>query len=155
KPYTPLAGEPLQPLGQLSGKQPAPALRPCAVRKNTGSPPSRQTLRAASVLVAFVSGRRPGFIALDTLVDLLAVDRNFLGCGDANAHLVALGAEDGHGDRISNHPRLANAPGQNHHVGTLARGSARCGWTAGPSGEAVHEGSRKCAMIACRSPAMC
>src|SRR5690606_34172609 len=67
-------------------------------------------------------------VALDALVDFLAVDRDILGRGDAHAHLVALDAEHGHGDRISDHERLANPPGQNQHV--------RDSWPGSPPGMA-------------------
>src|SRR5690606_15380003 len=98
-------------------------LGPSAVegRKNTGSMRNRQT----SVRV-FVPGGRRGFLAVDALVDLFAVDRDILGRGDAHAHLVALDAKHGHGDGVTDHERLANPPGQNQHwSNSMGRDSAR------------------------------
>src|SRR5688500_688204 len=55
-------------------------------------------------------------LALDALVDLLAVDGDILGCADAYAHLVALDAEHRDGDLVPDHQGFAYSAGQNQHV---------------------------------------
>ena len=44
-----------------------------------------------------------------------AMNGHFLGCIDTDAHLVALDAQHGEGDVLTDHHRFAYAPGQNQH----------------------------------------
>src|SRR5450631_2411012 len=55
--------------------------------------------------------------ALDSLVDLFAVDRDVLRGIDANAHLIALHAKYGERDLVADHHRFADTPRQNQHAG--------------------------------------
>src|SRR3546814_3450659 len=74
KPYTPLAGEPLHPLGQLSGPAGPAITGPEQDAKNTGSFRVRQIFLRSG-------GLRAGlciFAALDALVDFLAVNGHVL-----------------------------------------------------------------------------
>src|SRR3546814_2568346 len=83
KPYTPLAGEPLQPLGQLSGPAGPAITGPEQDAKNTGSFGVRQIfLRSGRLRTGFCI-----FAALDALVDFLAMHGNVLRCRDTDAHL--------------------------------------------------------------------
>ncbi|KTT52541.1 hypothetical protein NS337_15230 [Pseudomonas oryzihabitans] len=52
---------------------------------------------------------------LDTLVDFLAMNRDFLGRIDADADLVALDSQYRHGDFITHHQGLTNPTSQNKH----------------------------------------
>src|ERR1700685_4170094 len=55
------------------------------------------------------------FLALDALVDLLPMHGHVLGRVDSNPDLVALHAQYGHRDFVTNHHGLANSPGQYQH----------------------------------------
>src|SRR5690606_5472701 len=78
--------------------------------------------RGKSIDARFGLRGRLGFVAAaDALVDLFAVDGNVLGRGDADTHLVALYPDYRDGDRIADHQGLADAAGQNHHLGNLRR----------------------------------
>src|SRR5688572_6484995 len=90
------------------------ALRPRtrAAPKDTGSTRLRQTFQIVALL-GF--GAAIALFAVDALVNLLAMHGNILGRSDADAHLVALDPEHGHGDRISDHQRFAYAAGQDEH----------------------------------------
>src|SRR5690606_29944328 len=52
--------------------------------------------------------------------DLLAMDGYVLRRVDADTHLVSLDSEDGDGDFVSDHQRLAYAASQNQHVALLS-----------------------------------
>src|SRR5690606_9772754 len=82
--------------------------------KDTERAPIRQT-SPPSAGVAALFRRAGGIAALDALVDLLAMDGHVLGGGDADPHLVALHAEHGHGDRITDHQCFAYPAGQDQH----------------------------------------
>src|SRR5690606_7161786 len=101
---TPLAGERLRPLGHLSATR--GVLYP--------SKPRLQSLDSIkiekkSMAWFFV------LLLLDALVDFLAMYCDFLGCIDANAHLIALHAQHGHGDIVTDHQGLSHAASQNKH----------------------------------------
>src|SRR5690606_30436081 len=55
------------------------------------------------------------------------MDRDILRRGDADTHLVALDAEHGDRDRVTDHQRLAHAAGQNQHANfSIDRHGCRC-----------------------------
>src|SRR5690606_38867998 len=91
----------MAPLGPSSLSRGAPSASRASLRrarKDTGSLPARQIVLA---------GARLGLVpALDALVDFLAMHGHILGRGDADAHLVALDAEHGDGDGITDHQGL-------------------------------------------------
>src|SRR3546814_19035393 len=108
KPYTPLAGEPLQPLGQLSGPAGPAITGPEQDAKNTGSFGVRQIFLRSG-------GLRAGlciFAALDALVAFLAVNGHVLRPRDTTAHLVALDARHGTGPPVPAHQGFADAAGE-------------------------------------------
>ena len=55
-------------------------------------------------------------LALDSLVDFFAMYGDRLRRIDANAHLVALHAQNGNGNVVSDHDRLAHPSSQNQHL---------------------------------------
>jgi hypothetical protein len=59
-------------------------------------------------------------LKLDTLVDFFAVNGDIFRCADADAHLVGLHANDGHGDIVADHKRLANPSCQYQHGTSLS-----------------------------------
>src|SRR6185312_1354735 len=75
-------------------------------------------------------GTRPRLmLLLDALVNLFAMHRDILGCGDADAHLVALHAQHRDGYLVADHQGFPNAAGQNQHDGTPFVGT---GYTRSP-----------------------
>ncbi|KES25794.1 hypothetical protein FG99_06710 [Pseudomonas sp. AAC] len=55
------------------------------------------------------------FLFLDALVDLFAVNSDFLRRVHANAHLISLDAQHSHSDVITNHQGLSDPASQNQH----------------------------------------
>src|SRR3546814_21001649 len=130
KPYTPLAGEPLQPLGQLSGPAGPAITGPEQDAKNTGSFGVRQIfLRSGGLRAEFCV-----FAALDALVDFLAMNGHVLRRRDTDAHLVALDAEHGPGHRVSDHQGFADAAGADQHL-SVPISPVRAGGPARPTSE--------------------
>src|SRR5690606_20563277 len=81
--------------------------------------------RGKSIPVGFGLARGFGLVAAtDALVELFAMDGNVLRRGNADTHLVALYPENRDGDRIADHQGLADAAGQNQHLGNLRRPGA-------------------------------
>src|SRR3546814_277634 len=127
KPYTPLAGEPLQPLGQLSGPAGPAITGPEQDAKNTGSFGVRQIFLRSG-------GLRAGlciFAALDALVDFLAVNGHALRRRDTHATLVALDTEPGTGPRASDHQVFADAACGYQHL-SVSMSPVRAGGPARP-----------------------
>jgi hypothetical protein len=81
-------------------------------------------LRVAStqpmMIVETLRQRRWMLLTLDTLVDFFAMNGDIFRCADANAHLVGLHANDGHGDIVADHKSLANPSCQYQHGTSLA-----------------------------------
>jgi hypothetical protein len=57
---------------------------------------------------------------LDALVDFFAMNGDVFRCADADTHLVALHANDGHGDVVPDHDSLANPSCQYQHGTSFA-----------------------------------
>jgi hypothetical protein len=99
-----------------------PRLRPCSA---TGAPPSTAGGRSSrSAVAAMTRGHAYRHVALpcglfllalDTLVDLLAMHRDVARGVDADAHLIALDAKDGHGDLVADHQRFPDPAGEYEH----------------------------------------
>jgi hypothetical protein len=64
-----------------------------------------------------------GSLALDSLEDLLPVDRNFARRVDSEAYLIAFDTEHGDSDVVANDHRFPNPPGQDQHSQTPSRTS--------------------------------
>jgi hypothetical protein len=65
--------------------------------------------------------RRWMLLTLDTLVDFFAMNGDIFRCADADAHLVGLHVNDGHGDIVADHKSLANASCQFQHGMSLSQ----------------------------------
>src|SRR3546814_19671399 len=109
---SPIAGEPSQPLVQLSGPAGPAITGPEQDAKNTGSFGVRQIFLRSGGLRAGVCV----FAALDALVDFLAMNGPVLRRRDTDAHLVALAAEHGAGHRVSEHKGFAHPAGEEQHL---------------------------------------
>src|ERR1700722_12283746 len=76
-------------------------------------------LRVARVQPLLIVGklrqRRWMLRTLDALVDFFAMNGDVFRCADADTHLVALHANDGHGDVVPDHDSLANPSCQYQH----------------------------------------
>jgi len=58
---------------------------------------------------------------VDEVVDLLAMDGDFLGRVDAEADLIAADLDDGDGDVVVDNNRLVRLAGQNEHDKLLSK----------------------------------
>src|SRR5690606_30267513 len=139
---TPLAGERFRPLSHLSDVR-APTIvrrcdssgcepdsrraeanlrRPARIRLRSWIFPSRlataeeklprgpHRLRLPRLLVSL--------LAFDPFVDFFAVHSDFSRGVHAQAHLISLHAQDGHGDVVADDHRLPHSPGQDQHSQT-------------------------------------
>ena len=105
-------------------QQNGPTTKPDSRRHESGSVArSRLTfqllrLRVLSRGVSLGTGPGPVglcLLALDALVDFLAMHGDVARGVDADTHLVALDAKDGNGDFVTNHEGLAHATSQDQH----------------------------------------
>jgi hypothetical protein len=114
---TPLAGVRLRPLGHLSAAEQSYA------RGSGGAKaPGRASAAAAAPrcdACAPSAGLRLGALALDAVEDLLALHRDALGCIDAEANLIALDAQDRHGDFFTDHHGFTHSSRQDKHWSVL------------------------------------
>src|SRR5690606_30358031 len=121
-PHTPLAGEPLQPLGQLSASH--KPVRPGSITAH----PTRGKFFSVGGVVGVTLGRL--FAALDALVDLFAVHCYIFRRSDADTYLVSLDAEHGDGHRVADHQGFTDASRQDKHeillVPRFVRRRLRC-----------------------------
>ena len=89
---------------------------PTSLEVKTGRYPRLRSGAHAPLCVRPGVGFALAAFGLDALKDFFAVDRDVLRRIDANAYLISLNAEDGHGDFLANHDGLANTSSENEHV---------------------------------------
>lgn len=105
---------------QITAAPPSDTLARPTVRVRCGSPPVRPVLDQRWRWVLSVPGldqlrRRHRSDVADLLVDLGAVNGDVVRGGDAEAHLVALAAQDRDGDVVADMQGLAGSAGQDQH----------------------------------------
>jgi hypothetical protein len=72
------------------------------------------------MIIETLRQRRWMLRTLDALVDFFAMNGNIFSCADADEHLVAFHANDGHGDIVTDHKSLANPSCQYQHGTSLS-----------------------------------
>src|SRR5882757_1069487 len=72
------------------------------------------------MIVETLRQRRWMLRTLDALVDFFAMNGDIFRCADADAHMVALHSNDGHGDIVADHKSLANPSCQYQHGTSLS-----------------------------------
>jgi hypothetical protein len=65
------------------------------------------------------TGRNRLVTALDALIDFFAMHGNILRRVNANAHLISLDAEHGHGDQVADHQGFAYSASEDQHFANL------------------------------------
>jgi hypothetical protein len=83
---------------------------------HSGSGVDAHELGRRRLVTVVALGGLARFLALDALEDLLAMHGHIARCVDADADLVALHAQHGHGDVFADHHRLANSAREDQHV---------------------------------------